>query len=69
VGPRNGLDHDSAVSCDNVKTVRREAVGGTIGLLFDDQEAHLSRAISDAFDLESFDLASRDPGRGLPASR
>ena len=52
VGPRNGLDQFSAVSCDNVTTVWREAVGDTIGLLFDDQEADLSRAISDAFDLE-----------------
>jgi len=69
VGPRNGLDHDSAVSCDNVTTVRKEAVGDTIGLLFDDQEADLSRAISDAFDLEPVDLDSRGPGRDLPASR
>ena len=61
VGPRNGLDHDSAVSCDNVTTVRKEAVGETIGLLFDDQEADLSRAISDAFDLEPFDLAHDPP--------
>ena len=27
VGPRNGLDHDSVVSCDNITTVRRSAVG------------------------------------------
>lgn len=51
VGPRNGLDHDSVVSCDNITTVRTEAVGDTVGLLFDDQEAELARAISDAFDL------------------
>lgn len=51
VGPRNGLDHDSVVSCDNITTVRRGAVGDTIGLLFDDQEAELARAISDAFEL------------------
>jgi mRNA interferase MazF len=51
VGPRNGLDHDSVVSCDNITTVRQEAVGATIGLFFDDQEADLARAISDAFDL------------------
>lgn len=51
VGARNGLDHDSVVSCDNITTVRREAVGATIGLLFDDQEPALARAISDAFQL------------------
>lgn len=51
VGPRNGLDHDSVVSCDNITTVRRTAVGNALGLLFDDQEPALARAISDAFDL------------------
>lgn len=51
VGHRNGLDHDSAVSCDNIVTVRRNAVGDMIGLFFDDQEPALARAISDAFDL------------------
>lgn len=51
VGVRKGLDHDSVVSCDNLITVRISAVGDTIGLLFDDQEPALARAISDAFDL------------------
>lgn len=51
VGSRNGLDHDSVISCDNITTVRRSAVGATIGLLFDDQEPALARAISDAFEL------------------
>lgn len=51
VGVRNGLDHDSVVSCDNITTVRGEAVGDTIGLFFDDQEPDLARAISDAFEL------------------
>lgn len=51
VGPRNGLDHDSVVGCDNITTVPAEAVGKTIGLLFDDQEPELARAIGDAFDL------------------
>ena len=51
VGTRNGLDHDSVISCDNISTVRKEAVGPSIGMLFDDQEAELARAISDAFDL------------------
>lgn len=52
VGPRNGLDHDSVVSCDNITTVRLTSVGETIGLLFDDQEPALARAVSDAFDLD-----------------
>lgn len=51
VGPRNGLDHDSVVSCDNLTTVRASAVGRTIGLLFDDQEPALALAISDACEL------------------
>lgn len=52
VGPRNGLDRDSVVSCDNITTVRRSDVGETIGLLFDHQEPALTRAVSDAFDLD-----------------
>lgn len=51
VGVRNGLDHDSVVSCDNIATIRRDAIGDTIGLFFDDQEPALARAVSDAFDL------------------
>lgn len=51
VGVRNGLVHDSVVSCDNVTTLRQDAVGDTIGLFFDDQEPELARAVSDAFDL------------------
>jgi mRNA interferase MazF len=51
VGTRNGLEHDSVISCDNITTVRNDAVGATIGLLFDDQETDLARAISDSFDL------------------
>jgi mRNA interferase MazF len=51
VGRRNGLDHDCVISCDNITTVRKEAVGTTLGLLFDDQEPALARAIDDAFAL------------------
>lgn len=51
VGPRNGLDHACVISCDNITTVRSQAVGDTLGLFFDDQEPELLRAISDAFDL------------------
>ena len=52
VGSRNGLGHDSVVSCDHITTVRMSAIGATIGLLFDDQEPALARAISDAFELD-----------------
>ena len=52
VGPRNGLDHECVVSCDNITTVRMSALGNTIGLLFDDQEGELARAISDTFELD-----------------
>ncbi|MEJ5947047.1 type II toxin-antitoxin system PemK/MazF family toxin [Pseudokineococcus basanitobsidens] len=51
VGPRNGLDHDSVVSCDNIATIPAETVEHSVGLFFDDQEPELARAISDAFDL------------------
>lgn len=54
VGSRNGLNHDSVVSCDNIATVPAEAVGETLGLFFDDQEPDLARAISDAFELVIF---------------
>jgi mRNA interferase MazF len=51
VGPRNGLDHDGVVSCDNITTVHRDAVHETIGLFLEEQELDLARAISDAFQL------------------
>ncbi len=51
VGPRNGLDHDSVVSCGNITTIPVDAVLQPLGLLFDDQEPALAAAISDAFDL------------------
>jgi hypothetical protein len=34
----------------SIATVRHDEVGGSIGLLFDDQESELARAIGDAFD-------------------
>lgn len=52
VGPANGLDHDCVVSCDNIMTIRKTAIGDTIGMLLGDQEAELARAIGDAFDLD-----------------
>lgn len=52
VGPRNGLDHDCAVSLDNVLTVPVDRLGRTIGFLGDEQERMLARAIVLAFDLD-----------------
>lgn len=39
VGPGNGLDHDCAVSLDNVLTVPVDALGRTVGYLSSEQEA------------------------------
>jgi mRNA interferase MazF len=51
VGPVNGLDHDSVISCDNIVTVPVDALGRQLGFLFADQEPALSEAIRTAFDL------------------
>ncbi|HVS98905.1 MAG TPA: type II toxin-antitoxin system PemK/MazF family toxin [Solirubrobacterales bacterium] len=52
VGPENGLDGVSAVSCDNITTIPAAAVGEQIGLLLDRQEPALHEAIVAAFDLD-----------------
>ena len=51
VGPANGLDHDSVVSCDNIVTVPVDALGRQLGFLLTDQEPALGEAIRNAFDL------------------
>jgi mRNA interferase MazF len=51
VGAKNGLDHASVISCDNVTTVPRSAIGQLVGHLNDRQEAALTAAILAAFDL------------------
>ena len=53
VGPANGLDHPSVVSCDNVITVPKPALGQQIGRLHPEQEAALTAALHAAFDLEN----------------
>jgi mRNA interferase MazF len=53
VGRRNGLDHDSVVSCENVQTVAQSALGRRLGYLHPDQEEALTRAIVAAYDLET----------------
>ena len=52
VGPANGLDHACVVSCDNIVTVPRSALGRQIGYLLPAQEAALTAAIHAAFDLD-----------------
>jgi mRNA interferase MazF len=51
VGQRNGLDHESVVSCDNIVTVPAGALGRRLGYLLADQERGLAEAIQAAFDL------------------
>src|SRR5215204_2194513 len=52
VGPNNGLDHPSVVSCDNVVTVPKAALGRQIGRLLPEQEPTLTSALHAAFDLD-----------------
>lgn len=52
VGPQNGLDHNCAVSIDNVVTVPVTALGRTIGFLRPEQEPQLTTAIVLAYDLD-----------------
>jgi mRNA interferase MazF len=51
VGPENGLDGPSVVSCDNIVTVPSGALGRQLGVLLQAQEPALSDAIRAAFDL------------------
>jgi mRNA interferase MazF len=53
VGPDNGLDHPSAISCDNIQTIPKAQLGRLIGYLHPDQEPALAEAIALAFDLET----------------
>jgi mRNA interferase MazF len=43
VGAINGLDHDAVVSCDNITTVPRTAIGRLVGYLKPEQEPELAR--------------------------
>jgi mRNA interferase MazF len=52
VGPANGIGHESAVSCDNIVTIEKNALGDRIGYLLPAQEPLLTAAIHAAFDLE-----------------
>lgn len=63
VGPANGLDHDSVVSCDNITTIHVSQLGDEVGLLLAWQEPLLAEAIANAFDLEAVPAppATRSP--------
>jgi mRNA interferase MazF len=52
VGPDNGLDLQSVVSCDNVVTIPAAALGRQIGRLLPEQEPMLTAALHAAFDLD-----------------
>lgn len=52
VGAANGLAKPSVVACDHVTTIPKDAIGPRIGLLLDEQEPALSRAVHAAFDLD-----------------
>ncbi len=52
VGPDNGLDHECAVSIDNVVTIPTALLGRKLGFLSRDQEQQLARAVALAYDLE-----------------
>lgn len=51
VDERNGLDHPSVISADNVVTVTASRLQHLIGYLDDDQETRLRSAIEIAYDL------------------
>ena len=52
VGPANGLERRCVISCDNIVTVPKSALGRQIGHLLPAQEAALTAAIHAAFDLD-----------------
>ena len=56
VGPANGLDRPSVVSCDNILTIDKASLGRQVGFLFEAQERELTAAIVSAFALRTDDL-------------
>lgn len=52
VAPINGLESGCVVSCDNITTVLKEALGRQLGILLAEQNSALTEAILVAFDLE-----------------
>lgn len=56
VGPANGLDQPSVISCDNIITIDKLALGRHVGHLLERQEHELAAAIVSAFALRTDDL-------------
>lgn len=52
VGEANGLDHEGAISIDNVLTIPVELLGRSVGFLSLEQERRLARAVVHAYDLD-----------------
>jgi mRNA interferase MazF len=52
LGTANGLAHKCVVSCDNIVTVPKSALGRQVGQLLPAQETALTAAIHAAFDLD-----------------
>jgi mRNA interferase MazF len=57
VGRANGLDQDCVISCDNIMTIDKAALGRHLGFLFDYQEPSLAQAIVNAFALQTSDTS------------
>ena len=57
VGPDNGLDQPCVVSCDNIITIDKAALGHHLGFLFERQETELTAAIVNAFALRTDDFS------------
>jgi mRNA interferase MazF len=57
VGPANGLDQPCVVSCDNIITIDKVALGRHVGFLGERQERELTAAIVNAFALRTDGLA------------
>lgn len=57
VGTANGLDQPSVVSCDNIITIDKAALGRHIGFLFERQERELTTAIVNAFALRTDNIS------------
>lgn len=51
VGPANGLEQASVISCDNIVTIDKAALGRHLGFLFESQEPELAMGIVNAFAL------------------
>jgi mRNA interferase MazF len=56
VGPENGLDQPGVVSCDNIITIDKAALGRHVGYLLERQEHELTVAVVNAFALRTDDF-------------